>query len=413
MTRGAQQVGVFHPGVQHSWQTALAVQQLGRLSFYATSIFYQPDRWPYRIERYLPAPLAARAQAEFARFAGPALDPARVHASGAAEWLERLARRGNRHALAARLDAFGNRRFGAALGRLIARTAPDVLWGYNGAALEAFTAPTAVGRTCVLDRTTGDWRAYRLAMAEVLERWPQFITPNRFEVPQAQIDRDDREYAAADLIVAGSPHAAETIRRHAPAVAHRVRVLPYCHDEALFGAPAPRVARGGPVRFLFLGQVGVRKGIHLVLEAITRLPASAASLTIVGDVQVPPDTFARYADRVEHRPTVARADVPAIMAAHDVLLFPSYFEGSALSLLEGLASGLALIQSREAGLGATPATGLILPELSVTAVTDAMATLIDDRPRLAAMQAAAPAEAERYSFARYRDNVAATLDSLA
>ena len=414
MTRGAaRQVGVFHPGVQHSWQTALALQQLGRLSFYATSIFYRPDRWPYRVERYLPAPLAARAHAEFARFDGPALDPARVHTVGTAEWVERIARRLGWHAVAARLDQLGNRRFGAAVAGLVTREQPAVLWGYNGSALELFADPAAAGRARVLDRTIGDWRAYRLAMAAVVDRWPAFVPPRRIAVPQAVIDRDDAEYAAADLILAGSPHAADTVRRHAPAVADRVRVLPYCFDEALFGTPPARVARDGPVRFLFLGQAGVRKGIHLVLEAIARLPRSAATLTIVGDIQVPPDTFGRYADRVEHRHTVARADVPAIMAAHDALLFPSYFEGSALSLLEALASGLALIQSREAGLGATPATGLILPELSVAAVIDAMTTLIDDRPRLAAMAAAAPAEAERYRFARYRDGVAGVLDALA
>ena len=54
------QIVVAHPGTQHSWQTAYALQQLGRLKFYATSIFYQPERWPYRIERYLPAPLKRR-----------------------------------------------------------------------------------------------------------------------------------------------------------------------------------------------------------------------------------------------------------------------------------------------------------------------------------------------------------------
>lgn len=405
-------VGLFHPGVQHSWQTALALQQLGRLSFYASSIFYQPDRWPYRVERLLPPRLRTRVHAEFARFAYPALDPKLVHSAGAAEWLERIARRAGWHEVAARLDALGNRHFATHVEKLVAREQPSILWGYNGSALEAFISPVATGRARVLDRTIGDWRAYRAIMADVIAAYPDFVPPKRFDIAQATIARDDREYAAADVIVAGSPFAAETIRAHAPAVADRVRVLPYCFDEGLFTASPPRPSAGDPVRFLFLGQAGVRKGIHLVLEALARIPASAATLTVVGDLQIPPATFARYADRIQYRSTVARADVPAIMAAHDVLLFPSYFEGSALSLIEGLASGLALIQSRAAGLGATPATGIVLPELSEGAVHAAMMTLIDDRPRLAAMQAAAPAEAENYRFSRYRDGVAGVLDSL-
>ena len=85
------QVAVFHPGTQHSWQTALALQQLGRLAWYATSIFHQPERWPYRLERYLPEPLAGRLGAEFRRFNHPGLNPALVRTGGMAEWAERIA----------------------------------------------------------------------------------------------------------------------------------------------------------------------------------------------------------------------------------------------------------------------------------------------------------------------------------
>ena len=79
------QIGVFHPGTQHSWQTALALQQLGRLEWYATSIFYQPDLWPYRLERLLPGRLGDRLHREFSRFSQPALDPRLVRTSGMAE----------------------------------------------------------------------------------------------------------------------------------------------------------------------------------------------------------------------------------------------------------------------------------------------------------------------------------------
>lgn len=410
----ARDVAVFHPGVQHSWQTAMALQELDRLCFYATSIFYRPDRWPYRVERWLPAPLAARLHDEFRRFAGPPIDPARIETFGAAEWAERLARRLGRRRLATRLDRWGNRRFAGALTRQVGHHAPRVLWGYNGAACETFVDPRNAGRLRVLDRTIGDWRAYNAAMEAIHDRYRAFFPPGPYRVPAAQIERDDIEYANADVIVTGSPFAAATVRAGCPAAVAKLCVLPYSYDAAQFEQLSPPSdRRDGPVRFLFVGQIGPRKGIHLVLEAFARLPAAAATLTLVGDLQVPSETFARYADRVTHQATVPRRDVPVLMQAADVLLFPSYFEGSALSLLEGLAAGLALVQSAEAGLGVTPATGLLLPELSVEAVHDAMLTLIDDRPRLAAFRAAAQTEARRYSFAAYRDRIAALLADLA
>jgi glycosyltransferase involved in cell wall biosynthesis len=409
-------IAVFHPGTQHSWQTALALQQLDRLQFYATSIFYVPDRWPYRAVHYVPAALRNRALAEFRRVHHPGLDPARVVTTGSIEWFERIANRFGYRRTARWLDRIGNRRFAHALAGRIAAPEPFGLWGFNGSSRDAFEGAKRAGRLCILDRTTGDWRTYNRDMNAVFDRYREFFLTAEYRVPQWQIDRDDAEYASADMILVGSEFAAGTIRREAAdrAAAERVRVLNYCFDEYLFGALPPPVHRShsGPVRFLVLGQPHVRKGIHLILDAFARIPASAATLTIVGDLQIPRAVFARYADRVVHRPTVPRPDVPAIMAQADVLLFPSYFEGSALSLIEGLAAGLALIQTPNAGEGVTPECGLLMPEVSEQALYDAVMATIEDRHRLDAWRAAAQGVARRYTFANYRSGIATLLDKL-
>ncbi len=406
-------VALFHPGTQHSWQTALALQQLGRLAFFATSIFYKPGQWPYRLER-LPGPLGRRLGSEFRRFAKPELDPGLVHTSGAIEWLERIAARLGRKGLAHWLDRIGNRRFASNLGALLQGSDQAAVWGYSGSSASSFALAKTRGLRCILDRTVGDFRTYNRIMDEVAQDYAAWMLPTIRRFDDATIAGDEEEYALADVILGGSQFVIDTIVAESAAsnVAAKLRVLPYCFDEALFaGAPAPRpVERGEPVRFLFNGAASARKGIHLALEAIARIPPSAASLTIVGDLQVPAEAFAPYRDRVTHVPAVPRADIPAIMARHDVLLFPSYFEGSALSLLEGLASGMALIQSRNSGNGVTPATGILLDRIDTDAVHAAMMTPVEDRALLDSWRAAAQGQAANYSFARYRDNIAALLE---
>jgi len=410
------QVGVFHPGTQHSWQTALALQQLGRLAWYATSIFYQPDRLPYRLERLAPVPLARRMQAEFRRFSHPALNPALVRTGGLAEWFERLAARAGLRGLAQQIDAWGNARFVHQLAGEIAGPEAFALWGYNGSSRTSFELAQQHGRTCILDRTNGDFRVYNAMMAEIAERYGDWFLPIEREVPARDIANDQREYELADRILVGSSFAAGTIGEacNDPAITAKLRVLNYCYDEALFaGLPPPQpVDRSGPVRFLFLGLAIPRKGVHHVLEAIAQLPRSAAELTIVGDMKVPAKAFAPYADRVTYRPTVARADVPAIMAAHDVLLLPSYFEGAGIVLYEALAAGCALIQSNRCAEAVTLDTGLMLPEVSTEALLEAMTVAIEQRDRLDHWRAHAQAEAGNYSFARYRENIAAQLGEL-
>jgi glycosyltransferase involved in cell wall biosynthesis len=406
------QVAVFHPGTQHSWQTALALQQLGRLAWYATSIFHQPERWPYRLTRFVPAPLAQRLEAEFRRFEHSGLDPGLVRTGGLAEWAERIAARAGLRGLAQRIDAFGNRRFVHQIAADLAAPDPFALWGYNGSSLTAFEAAKHYGRHCILDRTIGDYRVYNAAMDEVAERYGAWFLPTERRVSADQIERDQREYELADTILLGCETAAETVRRYADPA--KVRVLNYCFDEALFAAvAAPRpVARDRPVRFLFMGQAIPRKGIHLLFEAIARIPASQAELTIVGDLRVPTAAFAPYADRVTHIPTVARSEVPALMAAHHVLVQPSYFEGSSLTLLEALAAGLAIVQSRMAGDGVTPETGLLLDRLDTDTLEAALLSVIVDRDRLDCWRAAAQAEGARYSFTRHREGIAQLLEEL-
>lgn len=410
-------VAVFHPGTQHSWQTAYALQQLQLLEWYATSIFYKPDEWPYRLERILPGPLAERLHQEFRRFQHSGLDPALVRTGGLAEWAERIAARGGFARTAARIDRWGNRRFVAQIAREIRSDHSFALWGYNGSALSSFALAKQYGRTCILDRTNGDFAAYNAMMAQIEQAYGEWFLETQRAVPEQTIADDRREYQLADTILVGSEFAAGTIRSSVPdpAIHAKLRVLNYCYDEALFAAlPPPQPARRDqPVRFLFMGLVIPRKGIHHLLEAIARIPSSAAELTIVGHMQIPREVFARYADRVTYRPTVARADVPAIMAAHDVLVLPSYFEGAGIVLYEALAAGCALIQSDRCAMAVTPETGLLLDQLDSESLYAAMMAAIEDRGRLDAWRAAAQTEARNYSFARYRDNIAALLDDLA
>ena len=409
-------VAVFHPGTQHSWQTALALQQLDRLAWYATSIFYQPDRMPYRLEQMLPGRLGARLGREFRRFSHPLLDPALVRTSGLTEWLERIAARAGQRQLARRLDRFGNKRFVHGIAADLRSPEPFALWGYNSSSQTSFEIARQVGRTCILDRTNGDFRIYNAMMAEVRKQYGEWFLPTELEELAVNIARDQREYELANKILVGSPFAASTIREAVAdeAISSKVQVLNYCYDESLFGnlpPPAP-VDRAGPVKFLFLGLVIPRKGIHHVLEAISRIPRSAAELTIVGGMKIPPKVFAPYADRVTYIPTVARADVPKIMSAHDVFLLPSYFEGAGITLYEALAAGCALIHSDRCAAAVTPQTGILLDRVDTDAVYEAMMSAIEDRDRLDRWRAAGPAEARNYSFANYRNNIAALLDAM-
>ncbi|WP_144097236.1 glycosyltransferase family 4 protein [Croceicoccus sediminis] len=410
--RGTDDVLVFHPGTQHSWQTALALQHLGRLRVYATSIFEKADAWPYRAVRYLPEGLAAKARSEFARFSHPAIDPDKVLTFGWHEWAERVARRAGLDGLAREIDRIGNAAFGRRVAKFAAGQGDFALWGYNGSSLCSFRA--ASGRKTIYDRTTPSLRKVNAAIDEIEERFPQWIAEPGQRYSQQRIDLEDEEQALADVIVTGSEFARDSVIADDPALTGKLRVLPYCYDEALFGQlpEVIGVGRDEPVRFLFVGGISARKGVHLLIEALAGLTDSAATLTLVGRMDLPEAAFAPFANRVTHIPAVPRSAIPAIMRQHHAFVFPSFYEGGGIALYEALASGLALIQTPNASHAVDGGTGIMLDCLDVESVRDAMLRVVDDRDLLNGWREAAPKRAEAFTFTRYRDGIASLLDEV-
>ncbi|HEX4794642.1 MAG TPA: glycosyltransferase family 4 protein [Humisphaera sp.] len=105
----------------------------------------------------------------------------------------------------------------------------------------------------------------------------------------------------------------------------------------------------GPLA-LFVGSIRTpRKNLDGVLRAVQKIPQM--QLAVVGDeAQSPFPAMARkmgLADRV--RFLGFRRDVPKLMRACDMFVFPSRYEACSLALLEALASGLPVISAKTAG----------------------------------------------------------------
>ncbi|NIQ94070.1 MAG: glycosyltransferase, partial [Desulfuromonadales bacterium] len=68
------------------------------------------------------------------------------------------------------------------------------------------------------------------------------------------------------------------------------------------------------------------------------------------------------------------------MRAADCFVFPSLFEGSAITLYEAVGAGLGIIQSAASGIGAEDGrNGLCLDTVSVDALTEAIMAVVSDR----------------------------------
>ena len=159
----------------------------------------------------------------------------------------------------------------------------------------------------------------------------------------------------------------------------------------------PVFSRDRPLRVLFLGQANRRKGMTVVLDAMSALRNAPIELWIVGAVSVDVPQEVRTQRNIRWIGPVARRATEVFYQAADVFLFPTFSDGFGLTQLEAQAWKLPIIASRFCGDVVRPGVnGLLLEEVTVDNITAAVSSCLNRPDDLAAMSARSGIE-ERFT----------------
>ena len=166
-------------------------------------------------------------------------------------------------------------------------------------------------------------------------------------------------------------------------------------------AIAARARRSGPVRIAYVGSLTPRKGLHILLAALARVPPESWTLTVIGSDQW--DTVyasrirrqivdACWTGRVELLGDINDSELAARLAASDLLAVPSTYEGFGIAYLEGMAFGLPALASSAGGAREVVRpgeTGILIDPGDIPGLARAISTLASDREVLERMSLAA------------------------
>jgi len=148
--------------------------------------------------------------------------------------------------------------------------------------------------------------------------------------------------------------------------------------------------RSACTRFLFLSQLRPQKGIREALAASDRLPAGC-TLDVYGPCMpgIEPEVFSGH-PHATYRGTVRPSQVPDVLASHDVLLFPTYYQGEGMpgAVIEAQQAGMPVIASRWRSLGElidNGVNGFLTEPRSVDELAQAMERLVRDPDLFARM----------------------------
>jgi glycosyltransferase involved in cell wall biosynthesis len=279
----------------------------------------------------------------------------------------------------------------SAIARVLAAWAPDVLHTHHGVLKYAVPAVLA-GRTCRIVHTMH-------SVARMEAEWParvlQFFA-----------------FRAGVVPVAIGQSVAETMRasyrltpRHI--IANGIRTADYARGDHAREELRASLGIGADVpAFVTVAGLHPYKNHAATIRALasSRMRAIGAHFLVAGDGAMR-RTLARQSRDLGVEGIVhflgVRSDVPRVLAAADVFVLPSTFEGNPLSVMEAMAAGKPVIAT---AVGCIPelvsqGTGVLVPAGDEAALEQAMFALGSDR----ALAYATGAAARRAAQERFDD----------
>lgn len=296
--------------------------------------------------------------------------------------------------------------------RSLAEKTPPIsaIYAYEDGALESFRAAKVAGVATIYDLPIGYWRTAQRIAREEAERLPAWAgTLPALQDSEAKLARKDEELQLAETIVVASHFTARTLD-NAPFPVPEPVIVPYGCATPRLSSPAQEPLSSGAahLRVLFVGSLSQRKGLHELFGAVDTLGPRAVTLTLVGSRVG--ECAERDRQLARHRwiPSLPHPEVLSLMRRHDVLVFPSLFEGFGLVITEALSQGLPVITTPHTGgpeVIKDGVDGFLVPIRDQQTIAAKLELLHSDRDRLMAMKHSALDTAREQSWQRYRDEL--------
>jgi len=274
---------------------------------------------------------------------------------------------------------------------------------YEDCSLYQFEEARRQGKACIYDMPIGYFRAWQKVLSNLGRRyWDWMPGGGHSYTSHTPLEQKEKELALADLVMVPSSFVESTIQEN---VDNKVIArAPYGVDLDFWKSGEVRSRTEG-MRFVYAGHLSVRKGTPLLLEAWKKADLKNAELLLVGPWRLADRKRFDLPSNVRSIPPCSSVTLREQYIESDVFIFPSFFEGFALVVLEAMSCGLPIVASQSTGgqEALTPDCSHVLPTGDVDALVESLRWFNNHREALPAMSLAARRRAERYTWANYRE----------
>jgi len=235
--------------------------------------------------------------------------------------------------------------------------------------------------------------------------WQMLENATPFNKRLFQLYKEETELA--DIILCGSEFVKNTVSWLNPAHESKCRVLPYGVDLEEFGYPEREFVEKKNLQFAFVGTVCWRKGADVLLKSWKNFVAShpGCELHFFGGI----DNHIDLSDipaNVHMHGMVGRGTLVEQLKKMDVFVFPTTFEGSAISVFQAMAMKLPIITTANSGTVLKDGISCEMIEVgNVQAITHALEKLYADVEYRKSLAFQAYNLSTRYTWNHYKNRL--------
>ena len=404
-------IALAHPtGNENTRQVLCALEQLGVLSSYFTSIAVLPDQWFFRrLPQTLQVQLSKRK-----------LAPEIFSKTTCYPWREigrLLSHRFPWKYLNRSENSFFSidqvhRALSTHFAKSIARHNYTGVYCYEDGALEAFQAAKKRNITCYYDLPIAYHETLSRLLLQEAEKWPEWaITLQGTQHSEEKKARKSREIELSDEVICPSRFVFDSLPES-------ILKTKKCHI-ARFGCdllPVKAQPRNhDKLRVLFAGSHSQRKGLADLFSAIRQLKSTQVEILSVGSLLAPQEFYLLHCPQLQYHPPRPREEVLELMQSCDILALPSIVEGRALVQLEALSCGLPLLITPNTGgedLIVEGQTGFMVPVGNPQQLAEKIDWFASHRAQLPQMRQACIEHAKTIQWENYRAEIGRILTAL-
>jgi glycosyltransferase involved in cell wall biosynthesis len=390
------EVILSHVARHHAYETAFALQSAGWLKRFYTS-FYDEKRPPFKhrvLRAMIPKSLAKKMSNRFRE----GLDESKITSFYFPELLERTPFQkivGKYNMMNLKGELFDRR---VATQNLEC----DVFHGFEGAVLHSMRKAKQQGAITVLDYPIFHYKTIR----EVLIDEYKLL---KLEIPDFLLKRDinilrkEQEISEADYIFVPTKRIADDFVRYGKE-REKVKCISYGFNPNRFFVGQKKDAI---FRILFVGIIGVRKGVHYLLEAVKQLNLKNIEVLLISPIEEEfKPVLSRYEGLFKHIHSLPNESLVRVYQNSSILVLPSLIEGSSLVIYEAMACGLPIIASENAGaITRNGIDGFVVPVRDIEALKEKILLLYENEELRRKMGESAAEYVKQFTWENYHKNI--------